>query len=194
MPTALSHPAAAIGLFPWFGFRRGRWLIFILGAAACILPDADVIAFRYGIPYADPWGHRGMTHSIAFALGAAVLLASLVKPVLREHVSFRALVLYFGLCGLIHIVTDAMTNGGLGVALFAPFSNERYLLPWRPVIAAPLSLKRFFDTGGAEVLKSEFFALWIPSIALGLAGIIVKKYRPLVQGKIPGDDSARPEP
>ena len=32
------------------------------------LPDADVIGFRFGISYADAFGHRGFSHSLAFAL------------------------------------------------------------------------------------------------------------------------------
>nr|HRC76832.1 rhodanese-like domain-containing protein [Kouleothrix sp.] len=33
----------------------------------------------------------------------------------------------------VHGVLDAMTDGGLGVAFFAPFSATRYFFPFRPI-------------------------------------------------------------
>ena len=39
-----------------------------------------------------------------------------------------------------HGLLDAMTDGGLGVALFWPFTHERYFLPWRPIPVAPIGL------------------------------------------------------
>jgi inner membrane protein len=55
VPTIFTHPAIAL-LEPWFS-RTPRNVIAI-GAIAAILPDADVIAFKLGIPYASMWGHR----------------------------------------------------------------------------------------------------------------------------------------
>ena len=39
-----------------------------------MLPDADVIGFRLGVPYGGMLGHRGLTHSLIFAcmVGLAV--------------------------------------------------------------------------------------------------------------------------
>ena len=44
-----------------------------------MLPDLDVIAFRLGIPYAAPFGHRGASHSLCAALlvGAMAGIAAL---------------------------------------------------------------------------------------------------------------------
>ena len=59
----------------------------LLWSAVSLLPDADVIGFAWGIRYGDPWGHRGATHSFAFAVLvgiAAGLLASAARlPPLR---------------------------------------------------------------------------------------------------------------
>jgi len=44
-------------------------------SALALLPDADVVGFSFGVRYADPWGHRGATHSIAFALAVATAIA-----------------------------------------------------------------------------------------------------------------------
>ena len=37
------------------------WLVFV-----SFLPDADVVAFKFGIPYEAPFGHRGASHSFTF--------------------------------------------------------------------------------------------------------------------------------
>src|SRR5437763_7259784 len=47
-------------------------------SALSLAPDLDVVAFRLGIPYSAPFGHRGATHSIAFAMLAAAAAAALL--------------------------------------------------------------------------------------------------------------------
>ena len=44
-------------------------------SALSLAPDLDVIAFRFGIPYAAPFGHRGAAHSIFVALVLASIAA-----------------------------------------------------------------------------------------------------------------------
>ena len=87
-------------------------------AALSMLPDADVVSFAMGIPYAHDFGHRGATHSLAFAacLGGAALAAR----ILRGRGALDA-VRTAGLVTAVvasHPVLDAMTTGGLGVALW----------------------------------------------------------------------------
>lgn len=67
MASILSHPAAALALAPLFE-RAGvpRPMIW-LGALCTIMPDFDVAGLAFGIPYGEVLGHRGLTHSIAFA-------------------------------------------------------------------------------------------------------------------------------
>lgn len=36
--------------------------------ACAVLPDIDSIGFALGIPYGSLFGHRGLTHSLLFAL------------------------------------------------------------------------------------------------------------------------------
>ena len=43
-------------------------LLLLLAIGSAILPDIDVIAFKFGIDYMHPFGHRGFTHSILFAI------------------------------------------------------------------------------------------------------------------------------
>jgi inner membrane protein len=52
--------------------------VWVAGAVCSVLPDFDVVGFRFGIRYADFWGHRGFTHSLIFAAllaGAVAIMA-----------------------------------------------------------------------------------------------------------------------
>ena len=46
-------------------------------AGLSFLPDADVVGFSLGVRYGDPWGHRGATHSFAFALALGIVVGAL---------------------------------------------------------------------------------------------------------------------
>ena len=47
---------------------KSNKLLSFLAIGSAILPDLDVLAFNFGISYSHPFGHRGITHSILFAL------------------------------------------------------------------------------------------------------------------------------
>lgn len=106
-------------------------------SAAAMLPDADVIAFAFGIPYQAPLGHRGAAHALAAAPILAILpsvlldLISRTKPRLRTWLIMSMVVASHGLL-------DTLTDGGLGVALAWPWSAERFFAPWRPIPVAPI--------------------------------------------------------
>jgi len=59
-----------------------------------------------------------------------------------------------------------MTDGGLGVAFFSPFNNDRYFLTWRPIRVSPIGIGRFFSDRGLAVLQSELLWIWLPSAVL----------------------------
>ena len=156
MPTVFSHAAVALALGP--AFRPARWpaRVWWSGAACAVLPDADVVGFYVGVPLGSVLGHRGLTHSLAFA----AVLAAVLTPLLLPRGSSRAwLWLYLFMATASHGVLDAMTSGGIGVAFFAPFDAGRYYLPWRPIVVSPLGVRRFFSAWGVAVLASE--AVWV---------------------------------
>ncbi len=131
-----------------------------VGAGLSLLPDADVIGFAFGVRYGDAWGHRGATHSLAFALlvGLAAGAAAVSPPARRRGAA--ALVA----CGVVasHGLLDALTDGGLGCALLWPLSEARYFAPWRPIPVAPIGLG-FVSVRGARVALVElamFSPLW----------------------------------
>jgi inner membrane protein len=135
---------------------------------ASILPDLDVLAFKLGIPYAHPFGHRGFFHSLCFALIwglASVPVFFRAKGLPKRQLATLALT-FFALTAS-HDLLDAMTNGGLGVALLAPFSDERIFFPFMPIQVSPIGLRSFFSGRGLEVLANEVVWVWVPVAVLG---------------------------
>lgn len=142
------------------------------GVVASMLPDLDVVAFRFGVSYASDFGHRGFSHSLSFALAVAIL-GALAAPLLRAN-RWRAFGFLF-LAAASHGVLDAFTNGGLGVALLWPFSGERWFAPWRPIEVSPIGLSRFLSDRGLAVLGSELLWVWLP--CFGIAGLAITARR-----------------
>jgi inner membrane protein len=109
----------------------------LLWSALSFLPDADVVGFNLGVQYADQWGHRGATHSLAFSamVGAVVGAVALWtrRPAIRTSVAASLVV------GS-HALLDTLTDGGLGCALFWPFDLTRYFAPWTPIPVSPIGL------------------------------------------------------
>jgi inner membrane protein len=171
MPTVITHPAVAASLVPFFrpAVPQKRW--WFLGAAFTVVPDLDWIGFRYGIHYGDFLGHRGFTHSFVFA--ALLALAALPFASARRLPLF----LYLFLCAASHGVMDAFTDGGLGVAFFAPFNKERFFFPWRPIVVSPIGISRFFNADSLAVLRSELVWVIGPSVMLFLLGSLMKVVR-----------------
>ena len=128
-----------------------------------MLPDLDVIAFGFGIEYGSMFGHRGITHSLAFAILVGLAVPTLFF--LSAQIPKWTLALYFAAVTVSHPLLDMLTNGGLGVALFAPFSNERFFFPWRPIEVSPIGAG-FFSERGLSVVASEALWIWVPSILI----------------------------
>lgn len=151
--------------------------LWILGIICSILPDADVIGFKFGIAYEDFWGHRGFSHSLLFALLLGILITFIFYNKKFFTKTGFALLLYFTLCTASHGILDAMTTGGLGIAFFSPFDNTRYFFPWRPIQVSPIGASKFFSTWGVKVLLSELIWVALPAIAYILMSNYVKRYK-----------------
>ena len=134
-----------------------------------MLPDADVIGFRLGIEYADPWRHRGATHALAFAAVCAGALA-LVWEEARSWIGWAFLTVSMASHGLL----DMLTDGGLGAALLWPVSEARLFAPVTPIRVSPIGAG-FFSARGVETLLSEFRWVWLPSVLLALAGFGLRR-------------------
>lgn len=169
MASFFSHPAFPVGVALSKVSGNFSRPLLILCCLLTLLPDADVISFKFGIPYGSQWGHRGFTHSITFAL----LMGVLFTPFARKLRS-KPLVVFFStfLSTLSHSVFDALTDGGLGVAFFWPLDHERYFFPFRPVEVSPIGVRGFLSFRGLVVVGSEILWIWLPSLFLSF---IVRK-------------------
>jgi inner membrane protein len=88
------------------------------------------------------------------------------------------LIAHFSFVTASHGMLDAMTDGGLGVAFFAPFDNARYFFPWRPILVSPIGIAQFFSGYGLDVLLSEFVWIWVPAGMVWLISQIVRMKTP----------------
>lgn len=75
----MTHTAIPISFWIAFGNKFIPTRLLIIGILFSILPDVDVIAFQFGIPYESDWGHRGFSHSILFSFSLSVLACVLVR-------------------------------------------------------------------------------------------------------------------
>jgi inner membrane protein len=141
------------------GFMTSSWASLLV--VLSLLPDVDVVAFLLGIPYGAPFGHRGAIHSLAFALLVGIVVWAgalwLRLPALPVAVTGSLVVASHGLL-------DTLTDGGKGIALFWPFTNERYFAPWRPIPVAPIG-SRLFAPYGISLMAYEAL-LFLPAFLI----------------------------
>jgi inner membrane protein len=139
MASPLGHTAVALALAVALrpaGAPRRYW---VLGACCAVLPDLDFLARQLGARRLDMLlgGHRGLTHSIPFALGLGLLVVLLAFGGPEWNRRRGRLWLYFAAATASHGLVDCLTAYGSGVALLAPISWARVKAPWRPLGRGP---------------------------------------------------------
>lgn len=165
MPTVLTHPAIPLVL----GLALGKDVVprplMAAGMAASVLPDLDVIAWRFGVTYASGFGHRGFSHSLFFALLTALMGAWILR---YNRVKFGRAFGFLLLCIVSHGVLDSFTNGGSGIAFLWPWSIDRFYAPVQFIEVSPLRLSRLLSSRGLTVMVSEFLWVWTPCVLIGI--------------------------
>lgn len=172
MPTIFTHAVIPLAAVLALGRKTLSPRLVAAGMLAAIAPDFDSIAFKLGIAYADQFGHRGASHSIAFAIALGVF-AALCASWLRTA-RMKAFV-FIAACTASHPLLDGFTDGGLGVALLWPWSHERLFAPWRPIEVSPIGVG-FFSLRGVEVLWSELKWVVLPTLAIALEWAMLRKH------------------
>ena len=175
MASAFGHALASVALGTSFSKNMKSAKFWILGIVCSIFPDADVLAFKFGIPYESFWGHRGFTHSLLFAALFGVFVTLVFYRKKRLGWEWVGLAFFFTLSTASHSLLDAMTTGGLGVAFFSPWDDARYFLPWRPIKVSPIGVENFFSEWGKKVLLSEMIWIGIPSVLYMIIVQVVKR-------------------
>lgn len=132
---------------------------------ACVLAALAAVwaFFGSGRPWSAP--HSSGSRRPWSAVSRQPRLAPTQRgPTLASTV--QAVVFVF-ICAASHPLLDAMTSGGLGVALAWPWSEQRFFAPWRPIRVSPFA-PQFFSARGIATLLSELRWVWLP-----LAGAVV---------------------
>jgi membrane-bound metal-dependent hydrolase YbcI (DUF457 family) len=140
MSSIVGHALAGVSVASAFehdGTMENRRRLFGLAALLSIIPDLDVliyIAFR-------PLGmtpHRGITHTIVFALIAGGLMAIVCRRFLG--LTYLRVFLIVSAVLLSHSILDYLMGCGPAVPFFWPISEKGFLLPFRLVPTAFYSL------------------------------------------------------
>jgi inner membrane protein len=156
VPTPISHATVGFAIAAWTQRPPPTRSLCLAAAACAALPDIDYFGW--------PVAHRGITHSIAFAVGGAVVATALLFRA-REDRMRVALVLF--LAFLSHSLLDGLSSYSTGIAYFAPLSSERFRLPWTPL----------GDPEGrlSGQLVQEVFVVLLPAFVLGWLAFRVRR-------------------
>jgi membrane-bound metal-dependent hydrolase YbcI (DUF457 family) len=129
MPTPVAHALAGwcIAAVPRAGLLRSPRALAVVVLAANA-PDLDFLALLGGKAALDAVHQHG-THSLVFALGAALALAPLLRPRLGLGPAFGLLLL----AGLSHLALDLVAFDArppVGIPLLWPLSEARWHAGW----------------------------------------------------------------
>lgn len=156
VPTPISHAAVGYAIGAWAphdvppSTRR-----LCLAAAACAaLPDIDVLGFA---------PHRGITHSLVFAVLVAVVAAFALFRQIKSSRTRAQLVLILGVALLSHSFLDALSTYSYGIAFLAPFSQARFRFLWTPLGNPRGDL--------ASQLLQEALVVFFPAVVLAWLGL-----------------------
>ena len=162
MPTIITHAAVPLCLGLGLGNKAIPRGLLLAGMALAMLPDADVLAFKFGVAYGSAFGHRGFTHSLLFAFVVPILLTWLGRRWFKA--SLLSCWTFLTVSLLSHSLLDSVTTGGKGVGWLWPWSDERFFAPWQVIKVAPFALSKYTTPYGQQVIISELLWVWVPGI------------------------------
>lgn len=176
MASAFTHALVGAALAAAGPRELPRLRLALTLAFLSAMPDLDVVGLRLGIPYEHALGHRGITHSLAFALVVGFAAGGALFRARGQRLAAGALA---SLAIASHGLLDAFTDAGLGIGFFLPFGSQRFFFPFRPLETSPLSVSGFFSARGIEILQSEIVWVWIPTLTLLCVHASRRRSRPV---------------
>jgi inner membrane protein len=180
MATIYSHAVVGLGLARLYTGRPMPWAYWGLATVLPIVPDLDVFSTAV---YGGPLGHRGITHSLLFALLAGTIAAAATFRRFRVH--WWSLAALFVAIVASHGLLDAMNQGGEDVPFFWPLAR-RYG-NWGPLPVSDIAFE-LPDPRHSRAVRAELLWLWLPTaVAVGAA----TAYRRLTRRKSPKDSAGQ---
>ena len=184
MPSLLGHAVAGLAITSACSDGRLPRRTWPLAAVCAVAPDLDWFVSLANVHRGHFLNHRGVAHSLTAALvlaGAAFVLG--FRPERRRHRVWLCL----ALAALSHGLLDACTSGGVGVALFAPFSDTRWACLWQPGWVAPLPLNPEHTNTFLASLWSEAFWIGLPALVVTLGSRLIRQVslRPALREVVP---------
>jgi len=160
--ASIGHLAIGAAVGAAYSRRRTvRPLLPILGFAfLAVAPDLDLVTSFFGVAPNTPLAHRGITHSVPFALALA-LTAWLLARGRSPHPGWAGLAVFTALAS--HGVLDTMSRLGNGPMLFWPATTASYEFPWRP-IPGVLAAHHYLTSEAIPTLVIETL-LFLPFLA-----------------------------
>jgi inner membrane protein len=170
VPTPISHAAVGFAVAAWSQPKVPTRRACIVAAACAALPDIDVIGWPLHVSNASLFGHRAITHSLAFAVVAALVATSAFFRANEGAPGRARIALTLGLALATHSCLDALSTYSLGVEFFAPFSQQRFRFPWTPL----------GDPNGVltDQLVQDAIVVLLPAVLVGWLGLKVRDFRP----------------
>jgi inner membrane protein len=158
LTTLYTHGIVGLGIARLCATRPKPWTYWGLAALLPLLPDLDVFSFA---DYGAPLGHRGITHSLAFALLVSVVVASATFRYFRANWWLLAGTFFAIIAS--HGLLDAMTRGGADIPFFWPLAG-RYG-NWGPIPVADMAFE-LPDPRYHRSWRSELLWVWLPTVVL----------------------------
>ncbi len=162
MPTPVTHAAVGFALGVWTQRGAPTRRVCVAAATCAALPDIDAIGWSLRISDTSLFSHRAITHSLAFALAAALVTTMLFfrgPEWATKRVEIAAIL---SLALISHICLDALSTYSVGVEFFAPFSQQRYRFLWTP-LGDPAR-------GVTGQLIQEAIFVFFPAVVIGWLG------------------------
>ncbi len=168
MATAYTHAIVGIGIAQTYSPPRHRWAYWLLAGILATFPDIDVLSTA---AYGAILGHRGITHTLIFALWLGFFTATLTFKPLKANL--WALTAVYFLATASHGVLDALTRGGEAIPFFWPASEQRYG-NWGPIPVADIALE-LPDPRRSRSIRSELLWVWLPTLVF-IVGVAVYRH------------------
>lgn len=136
----------------------------VVGFAAALLADADVLISSSSDPLLNLELHRHFTHSLIFIPIGALIATLLLWPLMRKRIEFKKIygyaILGYGTSGLL----DACTS--YGTHLLWPFSETRIAWSIIAIVDPIFSLLLLI----ALIIGFKYYKPYAPRVGLALAG------------------------